>query len=171
MGKSLWLGPMQWLATVWSLKILGHWYMDWDAAGHRANIGSVTALQPKDFLDSPISLGTARRKGLLHRRQPITQQSGVIDTSDCNGFTGKRGSSAVWCFGYPWITARPRLFSESSSMVYTIMYAMLLANVVMAFMMICSMRWLAKIASFRPFLLPVILVFCVICSYALSNRF
>ena len=35
--KSLWLGPKQWLAHgVNLLKILGHWYMDWDAAGHRS---------------------------------------------------------------------------------------------------------------------------------------
>ena len=65
----------------------------------------------------------------------------------------------------------PRLFSESPDMVYTIMGAMLIANVVMAATMLFSMRLLAKVVHIpRPYLLPVILCFCVIGSYALSHR-
>ncbi len=56
-------------------------------------------------------------------------------------------------------------------MVYTIMGAMLLANIAMAMIMGFSMRWLARISRIRSaYLLPVILVFCVIGSFALSNR-
>ena len=56
-------------------------------------------------------------------------------------------------------------------MVYTIMGAMLIANLAMAAMMLVSMRWLARVVMIpRPYLLPVILCFCVIGSYALSNR-
>jgi len=56
-------------------------------------------------------------------------------------------------------------------MVYTIMGAMLIANVVMAATMLFSMRLLAKVVHIpRPYLLPVILCFCVIGSYALSHR-
>jgi putative tricarboxylic transport membrane protein len=65
----------------------------------------------------------------------------------------------------------PRLFEESPSMVYTIMGAMFLANIAMAIIMLCSMRFLAKVTRLpRPYLLPVILCFCVVGSFALSNR-
>ena len=56
-------------------------------------------------------------------------------------------------------------------MVYTIMGAMLIANIAMAVIMLFSMRLLARVVHVpRPYLLPVILCFCVIGSYALSNR-
>ena len=65
----------------------------------------------------------------------------------------------------------PRLFEESPSMVYTIMGAMFLANIAMAAIMLCSMRLLAKVTRLpKPYLLPVILCFCVVGSFALSNR-
>ncbi|MDA0350291.1 MAG: tripartite tricarboxylate transporter permease [Verrucomicrobia bacterium] len=65
----------------------------------------------------------------------------------------------------------PRLFEEHPVMVYTIMGAMFLANIAMAVIMIVSMRGLAKISQIpRNYLLPVILIFCVIGSFALSNR-
>jgi putative tricarboxylic transport membrane protein len=65
----------------------------------------------------------------------------------------------------------PRLFEEHPVMVYTIMGAMFLANIAMAVIMIFSMRGLAKISQIpRNYLLPVILIFCVIGSFALSNR-
>lgn len=65
----------------------------------------------------------------------------------------------------------PRLFTDSPVVVYTIMGAMFLANVVMVIVMFGSMRFLARMASIpRAYLLPVILLFCVIGSFALSNR-
>lgn len=65
----------------------------------------------------------------------------------------------------------PRLLEESPAMVYTIMGAMLIANVVMAVIMLGSVRWLARVVHIpRSFLLPVILCFCVIGSFALSHR-
>ena len=51
------------------------------------------------------------------------------------------------------------------------MGAMFLANVVMVIVMFGSMRFLARMASIpRAYLLPVIVLFCVIGSFALSNR-
>jgi putative tricarboxylic transport membrane protein len=65
----------------------------------------------------------------------------------------------------------PRLLQESPAMVYTIMGAMLLANIAMAIIMLCSVRMLARVVHVpRPYLLPVILCFCVIGSFALSHR-
>ena len=63
------------------------------------------------------------------------------------------------------------VFFAMKRIVYTIMGALFLANIVMAVVMMRSMRFIAKLTTIpRAYLLPVILVFCVIGSFALSNR-
>ncbi|MFT5633306.1 MAG: putative tricarboxylic transport membrane protein [Rubritalea sp.] len=65
----------------------------------------------------------------------------------------------------------PRLFTESPSMVYTIMGATILANFAMAAIMLVSMKNLAKLAKIPlPYLMPLILAFCIIGAFALNNR-
>ena len=65
----------------------------------------------------------------------------------------------------------PLLFEQNPDVVHTMMGTMLLANLFMFGFMLLSMRWLAKLASTpRAILLPVILTFCVIGSFALNNR-
>ena len=65
----------------------------------------------------------------------------------------------------------PRLFEQNPELVYTIIFACLFANIVMAIIMCCSMKLLARLTEVpRAFLLPIILTFCVVGSYALSNR-
>ena len=63
------------------------------------------------------------------------------------------------------------LFNNNPTVVYTIIFTMFFANIVMFAMMIASVRWIARLASTpRHLLLPVIMVFCVVGSYALNNR-
>ncbi|MFP6619296.1 MAG: tripartite tricarboxylate transporter permease [Pirellulaceae bacterium] len=63
------------------------------------------------------------------------------------------------------------LFNNNPTIVYTIIFTMLFANVVMFVFMIGSVRWIARLARTpRHVLLPVIMVFCVVGSYALNNR-
>ncbi len=65
----------------------------------------------------------------------------------------------------------PLLFQQNPEMVYTIMGAMFVSNVFMFFFMIIAVRYLARLASIpRSLLMPVILVFCIIGSFALSTR-
>ncbi len=65
----------------------------------------------------------------------------------------------------------PKLFSDSAEVVYTIIGAVLLANIAMALIMLGSMRHVARLSRVpRPFLLPVILFFCVVGSFALAGR-
>lgn len=65
----------------------------------------------------------------------------------------------------------PRLFHDSPDIVYTIMGACVMANIMMAALMYSSVGVLARLVKVpRPYLLPVILTFCVVGSYALSNR-
>ena len=63
------------------------------------------------------------------------------------------------------------LFQNNPTVVYTIIFTMFFANIVMFVMMISSVRWIAQLSRLpRSLLLPVILVFCVVGSYALNNR-
>ncbi len=65
----------------------------------------------------------------------------------------------------------PRLFEENPDVVYIIMATFLVANVFMFLFMIGTAPFLARLINIpRELLIPVILVFCVVGSYALSNR-
>ena len=66
----------------------------------------------------------------------------------------------------------PLLFEQNPEVVYTIMGTMFVANLFMFFFMMLTVHWLARLASVpRAILIPIILTFCVIGSYALANRF
>jgi putative tricarboxylic transport membrane protein len=65
----------------------------------------------------------------------------------------------------------PLLFKQNPDMVYTIMVTLFVANIFMFFFMIYSVKYLAKIVTVpRSLMMPVILVFCIIGSYAMSTR-
>ena len=65
----------------------------------------------------------------------------------------------------------PLLFAEQPQIVYTIMGTMLLANIFMFVFMLASVGWLSKLSRVpRSLMLPVILTFCVVGSFALANR-
>ena len=174
--KSLWLGPKQWLAHGTNLirsSMIGTWIGMLPGIG--ANIGSVTAYT--------VAKGVSRQP----ERFGHGCEEGIVASEAANNATIGGSLIPLIAMGLPGSVVEavllgalvihglqpgPRLFVESPEMVYTIMGAMFLANFAMAIMMILSMRWLARIASVpKPFLLPVILAFCVIGSYALSNRF
>ena len=63
------------------------------------------------------------------------------------------------------------LFHNHPEIVYTIIFTMLIANLAMFGMMLLSAKWISKLATIpRVYLLPVVVVFCVVGSYALNNR-
>lgn len=65
----------------------------------------------------------------------------------------------------------PLLFQQNPEMVYSIMGAMFVSNVFMFLFMLVAVRYIARLASLpRSLLMPVILVFCIIGSFALSTR-
>ena len=68
------------------------------------------------------------------------------------------------------ITPGPALFITHGSVVYAMIAACLVANFVMLAVMVASTGWVAKLAYVpRTYLLPVIIVFCVIGSFGLDN--
>jgi putative tricarboxylic transport membrane protein len=66
----------------------------------------------------------------------------------------------------------PMLFVNDPEIVHAITGSYFWANIVMAALMLISMRWMTRLATIpKHFLLPLILIFCVLGSYALANRF
>ena len=142
--------------------------------GIGANIGSVAAYSvAKSASKTPKEFGTGH-------------ESGIVAAESANNATVGGALIPLIAMGLPGSVVEaillgalvihglqpgPRLFSDSPGMVYTIMGAMFLANIVMFVIMSRSMRLLARLTEIpREYLLPVILTFCVIGSFALSNR-
>jgi putative tricarboxylic transport membrane protein len=64
-----------------------------------------------------------------------------------------------------------QLFQENPGIVYTIIFTTLFSNVFMFVFMLATVRGLSRLMYIpRAYLLPVILVFCVIGSYTFANR-
>lgn len=65
----------------------------------------------------------------------------------------------------------PLLFQNNPEVVHTISAAYLIANVLMCGFMLATARWLVRLTEIpKGILVPVILTFCVLGSYALANR-
>jgi len=64
----------------------------------------------------------------------------------------------------------PTLFLTNADIVWAIIATCLLANILMWIMMTSSVRYIAKLIYLpRSYVLPIVMVFCVIGSYALNN--
>jgi putative tricarboxylic transport membrane protein len=65
----------------------------------------------------------------------------------------------------------PLLFPSNPEIVYTIFATMLVSNIFMFLIMTGTIKFIAKVTVVpKAYLLPVILVFCIIGSYAQANR-
>lgn len=65
----------------------------------------------------------------------------------------------------------PLLFTTHADLTWAIIAAYLVANVAMFLVMIASVRWVARITELdRAYLLPLIMIFCVIGAFANANR-
>ena len=65
----------------------------------------------------------------------------------------------------------PLLFDQNPGAVTTIMATLFVANIVMFVLLVGTVRRIARVMVVpRAFLVPIVLTFCVIGSYALSNR-
>ena len=142
--------------------------------GIGANIGSVAAYSvAKSASKTPKEFGTGHEPGIVAAESANNATvGGALIPLIAMGLPGSVVEAillgALVIHG---LQPGPRLFSDSPGMVYTIMGAMFLANIVMVVIMSRSMRLLARLTEIpREYLLPVILTFCVIGSFALSNR-
>ena len=142
--------------------------------GIGANIGSVAAYSvAKSFSRTPEKFGTGHDEGVVAAEAANNATiGGALIPLISLGIPGSVVEaillSALVLHG---LQPGPRLFQDSPDIVYTIMGACLLANIMMAGLMFRSAGLLARLAKVpRHYLLPVVLTFCVVGSYALSNR-
>ena len=142
--------------------------------GIGANIGSVTAYSvAKSVSKTPEKFGTGHEPGIVAAESANNATiGGALIPLIAMGLPGSVMEvvllGALIVHG---LQPGPRLFEQSPDMVYTIMGAMFVANIFMAVIMFGSMKTLARLVRIpRPYLLPLILCFAVIGSYALSNR-
>lgn len=159
----------------WNLlrsSVIGTWIGILPGIG--ANIGSVTAYSvARSVSKEPEKFGTGHEHGVVAAEAANNATiGGALIPLIAMGLPGSVMEAVLLgALVIHGLQPGPRLFEESPSMVYSIMGAMFLANIAMATIMLCSMRFLAKVTRLpRPYLLPVILCFCVIGSFALSNR-
>ena len=142
--------------------------------GIGANIGSVTAYSvAKSLSREPEKFGTGCEAGVVASEAANNATiGGALIPLVAMGLPGSVVEAVLLgALVIHGLQPGPRLFAESPAMVYAIMGSMLLANLAMVIIMLSSMRWLARIVHVpRPYLLPVILCFCVVGSFALSNR-
>ena len=65
----------------------------------------------------------------------------------------------------------PLLFQNNPEIVYTITQSYLMANIIMFGFMLLTARWMVRLVQIpKGLLVPVVLTFCVLGSYALANR-
>lgn len=142
--------------------------------GIGANIGSVTAYSvARSSSKTPDEFGTGCEEGIVAAEAANNATiGGALIPLIAMGIPGSVVEAvllgALIIHGFQ---PGPRLFENEPTVVYTIIFSCLFANLVMAVIMFGSMRLLARLTLIpRAYLLPVILTFCVIGSFALSNR-
>jgi putative tricarboxylic transport membrane protein len=142
--------------------------------GIGANIGSVTAYSiAKSSSKHPDEFGSGCEDGIIAAESANNATiGGALIPLVAVGIPGSVVEAvllgALVIHGFQ---PGPRLFDQSPELVYTIIFACLAATLAMALISYFSMRLLASLTRIPlRFLLPIILTFCVVGSFAISSR-
>jgi putative tricarboxylic transport membrane protein len=142
--------------------------------GVGANIGSVMAYSAtKNLSREPETFGTGAEAGIVASEAANNATvGGALIPLIALGIPGSViDAILLGAFVIHGLTPGPLLFTNNPEIVHTIMGAYLVANLFMAVFMWLSVRWITRLTDIpRYVLLPVVLVFCVIGSFALSSR-
>ncbi|MEA3366469.1 MAG: tripartite tricarboxylate transporter permease [Candidatus Hydrogenedentes bacterium] len=177
-GKGALLGPA--LRLVWSRKL---------SFARSGSIGSLVGMLPGAGADigAWVSLAASKRTGRRPANEHERALSGIGDASTANS----AALAATWIpalvFGIPGdsITAivigvllmknvrpGPEIFEKQTALVYSIYFLFILANLVLipvGFVAIKAGGYVVRIP--RRILLPIILLFCVVGSYAINGSY
>lgn len=142
--------------------------------GIGANIGSIAAYSAaKNSSQTPQKFGSGSAEGIIASEAANNATiGGALIPLVAMGIPGSViDAILLGALVLHGLQPGPRLFSDHPELVHTIMGTYFLANLVMFAVMIASVGFLAKLVRFpRPFLLPLILTFCIAGAFALSNR-
>lgn len=142
--------------------------------GIGANIGSAVAYSAaRNFSDNPENFGEGAEEGIVSSEAANNATiGGALIPLVALGIPGSVIDAillgAMIIHG---LQPGPLLFQSDPEIVYTMMATFLVANCFMFLFMVAAVGWLARLLDVpRTYLIPIILVFCVVGSYALSNR-
>lgn len=142
--------------------------------GIGANVGSVVAYSAARSLSkTPEEFGSGSEEGIIASESANNATvGGALIPLIAMGIPGSViDAILLGALVIHGLQPGPLLFDQNPNAVYVIMGTMLLANIFMFGFMLLSLGWLSKLATIpRAYLLPVILTFCVIGSFALGNR-
>ena len=142
--------------------------------GIGANIGSIIAYwAAKNASKNPDEFGSGAEDGIIASETANNATiNGAIIPLLALGIPGSVITAILLgAFILHDITPGPLLFTSNPELVYSIMATTLIANIIMFLMMLGTSMTISKIIEIpKSLLLPVILTFCVIGSFALNNR-
>ncbi len=142
--------------------------------GIGANIGSVLAYATaRNLSDHPEEFGTGTEAGIVASEAANNATiGGALIPLVALGIPGSViDAILLGALVLHGLQPGPLLFRDHPEIVSTIIVTMFAANFFMLLFMMASVRWLARLVAVpRGYLLPVILVFCIVGSYALANR-
>jgi len=152
--------------------IIGTWIGILPGIG--ANVGSLVAYSTaRQFSDKPEDFGKGSEEGLIASESANNATvGGALIPLVALGIPGSV-VDAILLGGMVihGLQPGPLLFDQNPEIVHGIMATFFIANLAMAAFMFSGARWIARLASVpKRWLIPVILVFCVLGSYALANR-
>lgn len=171
----MWMSLGDWKkygVNIFRSSLLGTWIGVLPGIG--ANVGSVTAYTlAKKSSKEPEKFG----KG---------SEEGIVASESANNATVGGALIPLLAMGIPGsvvdaillggmvihgLQPGPLLMTSHPDDVWSLTGAMLISNIMMIGLMVLSVGWLSKLAKIsKTYLIPAILVFCVIGSYGLSNR-
>ncbi len=142
--------------------------------GVGANIGSVIAYSAaKGMSKSPEKFGEGSEEGIVASEAANNATvGGALIPLVAMGIPGSViDAILLGALVLHGLQPGPLLFKQSPSLIYTIMGTYFIANFFMFGFLVLAVRQIARLTDVpRAFLIPVILTFCVVGSYALGNR-
>ena len=169
------LGVGDWLRHMINMirsSVIGTWVGILPGIG--ANVGSVLAYSAaKSVSKQPEAFGTGSEEGIVASEAANNATiGGALIPLVAMGIPGSViDAILLGALVLHGLQPGVLLFHNHPEIVYTIIFTMLIANLTMFGMMLLSAKWISKLATIpRVYLLPVVVVFCVVGSYALNNR-
>jgi putative tricarboxylic transport membrane protein len=142
--------------------------------GIGANIGSVAAYSTaKSFSKTPEKFGHGSEEGIVASESANNATvGGALIPLVAMGIPGSViDAILLGALVLHGLQPGPLLFKQSPELIYTIMGTYFIANFFMFGFLVLAVRQIARLTDVpRAFLIPVILTFCVVGSYALGNR-
>jgi len=141
--------------------------------GIGASIGSVVAYTTaKNVSSKPEAFGTGSEEGIIASEAANNATvGGALIPLIAMGIPGSViDAILIGALMIHSIQPGPTLFLTNNDIVWGMIAACLLANIMMWLMMTSSVKYIARLIYLpRSFVLPIVMMFCVIGSYALNN--